>query len=67
MIDSEEAVLNLLGEAWNAFNRLPVLHPCDQQEFMTAIHAAQNIILARAGLRAQWPPDGIRPEVANKL
>lgn len=48
----ESHVLEKLGEAWNAFIALPPLHPHDADEYMRAIHAAQNIILAREGLRA---------------
>lgn len=52
MDDQENAVLDKLGEAWNEFVKLEVLHHADREEFMRAIHAAQNIVLARAGLRA---------------
>ena len=43
----EEACLQCLTKAWNKFIGLPVLHPDDQREFKHAIHAAQNIVMAR--------------------
>lgn len=52
MITPEEnEVLNLLGQAANKFSVLPVIHHADLREFILAVHAAQNIVLARAGLR----------------
>lgn len=53
MKPEEREVLALLGQAWNKFLELPVLHTMDHQEFCHAIHAAQNIVLARAGLREE--------------
>ena len=47
----EAAVLVALGEVWNAFCLLPVQHPADAEEFMRAIHAAQNIVAARVAVR----------------
>lgn len=51
MIEQELRALDLLAQAWNTFIELPVLHHADREEFGRAIHAAQNIILAREGLR----------------
>jgi hypothetical protein len=52
MLSKEEMkVLDRLVMAWNEFNDLKVLHPLDSSEFLKAIHAAQNIILARPSLR----------------
>jgi hypothetical protein len=48
----EQRVVAVLGQAWNMFLELPDLHPSDRQEFMQAIHQAQNIVLARVGLRS---------------
>ena len=45
--EAEIKVLNMLGECFNEYRALVVLHPCDLNEFMQAIHVAQNIILAR--------------------
>lgn len=52
LTDAEERLLQFLGEAWNQFAQLPELHPCDRQEFVAAIHAAQNIVMARPVMRA---------------
>ncbi|MBC8273391.1 MAG: hypothetical protein H8E40_00260 [Chloroflexi bacterium] len=49
--DQEKRVLELLADAYNLFLELEERHPCDAQEFMQAIHVAQNIVLARAALR----------------
>jgi hypothetical protein len=48
----EEAVMAALGDAYNKFIELPVQHHADNAEFVHAIHAAQNIVLARVGLRS---------------
>lgn len=47
----ELEVLDHLGEAFNRFQALPTIHPRDLPEFVLAIHAAQNIVLARPALR----------------
>lgn len=47
----EKLVLDTLASAWNQFILLPVLHKDDQDEFRHAIHAAQNVVLAREGMR----------------
>lgn len=52
MDEAEREVLRLLGEAAVKFAKLPGLHPSDRPEFVIAIHAAQNIVLARGALRA---------------
>jgi hypothetical protein len=48
----ELSCLAELSDAWNDFLLLEELHSDDLQEFRMAIHAAQNIILARPLLRA---------------
>lgn len=53
MSDDEKEVLRLLGLAWNKFLELPAYHYMDNHEFCHAIHAAQNIVLARAGMREE--------------
>lgn len=53
---AEEELAQMLGDCFNAHQRLPEVHPHDAEEFMRAIHAAQNIVLARpatAYLRAR--------------
>lgn len=52
MTEEEDAVLKALAEAWNKFLLLEVHHEDDRHDFSAAIHAAQNIVLARAGIRA---------------
>ncbi len=51
MTEEECACLEALSKAWNLFLNLPQHHPDDQVEFRRAIHAAQNILLARIALR----------------
>ena len=52
LTDQEAKVAQMLGEAWNEYLKLPVEHPMGQEEFCSAIHACQNIVLARCGVRA---------------
>jgi hypothetical protein len=48
LLSQEESdLVRKLGECFSDFTKLPVLHPADEDEFMRAIHAAQNIVLAR--------------------
>jgi hypothetical protein len=47
-VTDEDKVLDHLVMAWNAFLTLEARHPDDDQEFRQAIHAAQNIVMARA-------------------
>jgi len=51
MTDDEVLVVHLLADAWNAFCDLPEEHPSDADEFCRAIHAAQDIVLARPARR----------------
>ncbi len=44
----EQLVMKAANKLVRAFTKLPVLHPADRQEFVTAIHQIQNIVLARA-------------------
>lgn len=43
----EKVVLYLLADSWNAFCKLPILHPACAEEMAHAIHAAQNIVFSR--------------------
>lgn len=61
MNPQEEACLGLLVDAWNAFVALPVEHPCEREEFMRAVHAAQHILMARPELRRR----AAKPEPRN--
>lgn len=47
MTPEENKIVDLLADAWNAFIHLPILHQKDQDEFIHAIHQAQNIIMSR--------------------
>ena len=51
--DQERSALNSLADAWNKFTLLPheSSHPDDTDEFKTAIHAAQRVILSRIARR----------------
>lgn len=51
MTIDERVILDDLGKCFDGFNLLPVLHPMDQADFCHAIHACQNIVLARAAMR----------------
>lgn len=62
----ERAVVALLGQAWSAYLELPAIHPNDQQEFMQAIHAAENVVCARPAVR-QLIYARIQAEHAEKI
>lgn len=49
LTSAERKVVARLGEAYNEFGRLPEGHLADRGDFVNAIHAAQNIVLARPG------------------
>lgn len=51
MFEDEIQVLNNLAEAWNGFLKLKLMHNDDIDEFRRLIHACQEKVLARAGLR----------------
>lgn len=52
MLTQEEInVLELLGKAASAFFGLETVHPSDSLDFTYAIHLAQNLVLARPGMR----------------
>lgn len=51
LTEGERQVVNALADAWNAFLELKPVHPDDQVEFRQAIHAAQNIVMARPVLK----------------
>ncbi len=72
----EMEVLESLAKAYNAFTKLTVMHPSDLPEFVHAIHAAQNIVLAREAIRswgisyvdpvsAHWDPEPQATEVVR--
>jgi len=59
---NEQAVLEHLAAAWNAFLILPPSHPDDVVEFRHGLHALQNIVLARSTAILQR---GVRTEHAH--
>jgi hypothetical protein len=48
---AELALVERLGECWDDFLALPVMHADDRREFRTLIHHAQEKVLARPTLR----------------
>lgn len=42
----------MAGDLWNYFNRLKTMHPSDKADVTFHIHAIQNIVMARAAMRA---------------
>lgn len=57
----DDAVLDALASAWNAFVALPVQHSDDTDEFRRAVHAAQGVMATRVARRvdpARWPTHG---------
>lgn len=51
LTDREQTVLDMLVAAWEGFVALPELHERDRTEFMTAVHAAQRIVISRVWRR----------------
>jgi hypothetical protein len=54
MIDltpEERALVEQIGEVFNALGRLPQEHPADLTEAQIHVHALQNIVLARPAYR----------------
>ena len=62
MTSDEQAVLEHLAAAWNAFLILPPYHPDDVVEFRHGLHMLQNIVLARPPAILQR---GVRTEHAH--
>ena len=52
VVDQERNILDLTGDLWNEYVKLPVYHPDDAQEFSVLIHTIQRHILARSGERS---------------
>ncbi len=55
----EEEVLDVLGKAATMFFGLEKIHPSDIQDFVYAIHLAQNLVMARPGMRQYQQKNGI--------
>jgi len=54
MTQQEIELVDNLGDCFNAFVKLDQLHQSDNREFEFHIHALQNIVLSREGLRAYY-------------
>lgn len=63
LTDQEAKVAQMLGEAWNEYLKLPTEHSMGQKEFCSAIHACQNIVLARCGVRALKSTQSVALEI----
>lgn len=51
MNDDEKYLVKLLGQCFNRFDELPVIHSADRGEFIHHLHALQNIVLSRPATR----------------
>ena len=51
LTDQEATVVQMLAAAWNEYLKLPIEHSMDRQEFCTAVHRCQDMVLARSGRR----------------
>lgn len=60
----ERRVIDCLGLAWNEYLKLTELHSADAKEMCLAIHAAQNIVMARPVQRQFNLEPDIPPEEA---
>ncbi|MBW3503347.1 hypothetical protein CJF43_07220 [Pseudomonas fragi] len=63
LTDQEAKVAQMLGDAWNEYLKLPIEHPMEQKEFCSAIHACQNMVLARCGVRALKSTQSVALEI----
>ncbi|WP_448645377.1 hypothetical protein [Pseudomonas mediterranea] len=52
LTDREAFIVHLLAGVWDEYLKLPAEHPMDRAEFCHAIHAVQDMVLARPGRRA---------------
>lgn len=64
LVPEEIALCEKLGDCWNDFAALEKMHPADPTEFTAHIHALQNMIIARAAIRAF--PDVFTKKVVPK-
>lgn len=51
LTEEEGYVADALCEAWNEYAALPVTHPTDQAEFLSAIHRCQDLLAVRIARR----------------
>jgi len=47
----EKFIIKVLALAWDAYFKLPELHPCHRDEMCRAIHAAQYLVMIRPTIR----------------
>lgn len=52
LTDQELAALTLLARAVSVIRALPECHPGDDSELVLHFHAVQNMVMARAAVRA---------------
>lgn len=52
LTDGEDALMQKLGDCLTDFRALDAAHPSDVGEFITHVHALQNIVLSRPGTEA---------------
>jgi len=57
----ERALLLQLAEARNAFVRLPRCHPRELEEFTSAMHRLQDLVMMRSAVRSH-PYDFVREQ-----
>ena len=53
MTKGEQEVLDKLADAWNAFCKLPRVHPSELPEFQSAIHQAQGLVACRIAFHSE--------------
>lgn len=60
--EDERRLVDQLGDCWDAFLQLPVVHADARAEFRILIHRAQDMVLARTALRILDAESG-NPEI----
>lgn len=65
MTSDEQALFEKLGSCALDHATLRELHPADQEEFVRAIHACQNIVLSRGALASYRVRYGQGAHAAN--
>jgi len=51
LTSAEIKLCEKLGDVWNDFCKLQIMHPSDETDFMNAVHLAQYIIMKRSAQR----------------
>jgi len=52
----EDKIMDLIGDIWNGFNKLPIQHPDDLFEFKFGIHYLQGLLMQRV-VRRDYPKE----------